>query len=393
MYTWTSSRTAAGLALACALVGCGGSGNSTGSGGNGGNGGSAQTGSSSMATGGGGSTGTGNTYCVVGMKGCACEGGLCASGLVCKNDTCCDKVTGDCSQPPNPTGSGGSGGAGAGTGGGSVCMPGVVGPVITDCGYPYSSSNPLTNVAFSETEVLRAIDPSGGAPLASVRLFYNDEHALTLGVRHVDVVTAGGTMGKDYPVSPLTMDPDQAYFPLTGTNLVSGDHSGLDQSGRPMWPVLYVTDITNDPNSRAGDWQEGGTPYNPTVVWGSWKAALRTVDKTMTPPVISITPDADPAKNDWNLGGGDPVPPELTTNQGYGAEVRWDLVLVAGRSYRIQVLVHDGDQNKGGGDSGEACVDFCAGAACPEGANTCMGDGDCSGRVCVNGCCVVAPPR
>jgi hypothetical protein len=203
------------------------------------------------------------------------------------------------------------------------------------------------------------IEPSGGFPYARIRLFYNDEHALTLGVRSVAVKTTMGTTTTAYPVAALNADPGSANYPATGTNALTGDQSGLDQSGRPMWPVLYVTDISSDPNSTAGDWQQGGTPWNPTAIFGTWKAAVRTIDKTVTPNVVSVTPDADPAKNNWNLGGGDPVPAGLS-NEGYGAEVRWDVVLQPGHSYRIQVMVHDGDQNKSGGDSGEACVDFCA---------------------------------
>ena len=45
----------------------------------------------------------------------------------------------------------------------------------------------------------------------------------------------------------------------------------------------------------------------------------------------------------WNLGGGDPVPPGLA-NQGYGAELVWnvdDLGLIEGHVYRVQVMVHD----------------------------------------------------
>jgi hypothetical protein len=245
--------------------------------------------------------------------------------------------------------------------------------VITSCGYPYTSNNSLTSVAFNENEVLRAIAPSGGSPFARIRLFYNDEHALTLGVRSVAVKTATGTTTTAYPVAQLLANPGSASFPATGANAVAGAQSGLDQVLRPMWPALFVTDITSDPNSTAGDWQQGGTPWNPTAVFGTWKAAVRTVDTTLTPNVVTITPDADPAKNNWNLGGGDPVPAGLT-NEGYGAEVWWDLVLNPGHSYRIQVIVHDGDQNKSGGDSGEACVNFCAVAACP-GGEGCNGGG------------------
>ena len=46
---------------------------------------------------------------------------------------------------------------------------------------------------------------------------------------------------------------------------------------------------------RAGDWQQGGAPISPNAIFGSWKAAVRTVDNTKTPGVVTITPDADPA--------------------------------------------------------------------------------------------------
>src|SRR5262249_42565857 len=106
-----------------------------------------------------------------------------------------------------PGGMGKGMGVGVGTGGGlgtGTWGPGVSQIALTDCGYPYASSNPLTSVIFNENEVLRAIVPAGALPLASVRLFYNDEHALTLGVRSVAVSTASGTTTTDYPVSTLT---------------------------------------------------------------------------------------------------------------------------------------------------------------------------------------------
>ena len=196
--------------------------------------------------------------------------------------------------------------------------------------------------------------------------------------------------------------------------MLTGDQSGLDASLRPMWPALFVTDISADPANRAGDWQMGGRPAAPNAIFGSWKAAVRTVDNTKSPATVTITPDADPAKNNWNLAGGDPVPAGLD-NEGFGAEARWNVSLVPGHSYRLQVLVHDGDQNKGGGDSGEACVLFCAGGSCrirrvrrapdtggsggeqpqcPGGLTACGPGGvdpaACpSGTVCANGCCLI----
>jgi hypothetical protein len=316
------------------------------------------------------------------------------------------------------TGTGGTGGNPYSNPDGGVitCMPGVAGTGITACGYPYSSGTPLTGTVFNEVEVLRAIQPAGAIPMAIVRLFYNDEHALTLGVRNVTVKDTSGTTSTDYPVSPLTTNPGSVTSAQFGTNELAGDQSGLDTSLRPMWPVLFLTDITASPSDTSGDWQKGGVPHTPTAVFGTWKAAVRSVDKTVSPNKITITPDADPTKNNWNLGtGADPVPSGLA-NEGYGAEVRWDVPLASGHSYRIQVMVHDGDQNKGGGDSGEACVIYCAGGGgdeggggqggagggppppmCPTGSSACGPGGidpsACpTGTACANGCCLTIIP-
>jgi hypothetical protein len=230
---------------------------------------------------------------------------------------------------------------------------------------------------------LYAIVPTGGS-LAKVQVFYGDEHALTLGVRSVIVKTASGNTTTDYPISALASNPGSVTNPQTGSNVLFGDQAGLDPSLRPMWPSLFITDITNDPNSRAGDWQYGGRPFNPSAVYGTWKAAVRTYDKTAATPYSTTTTDADPAKNDWNLGtGADPVPSSLAKNEGYGAEIVWNLSLIPGHSYRVQAIVHDGDQNKAGGDTGEACVNYCAGGDTniPDGG-TDAGTGICSGSSC-----------
>jgi hypothetical protein len=305
--------------------------------------------------------------------------------------------------PPDATGGGpghggpkGAGGAGGPSGSagstGVACPPGVVGPVVADCGYPYTSSNPLTSVVFNESEVLRAIRPSLDATGGVVSLLYNDEHGMTLGVRQVVVKSASGTTTTDYPVSPLKASPDSILSPLTGTNILTGDQSGLDPSLRPLWPVLYVTDTTNNPSNRAGDWQMGGRPINPNAVYGTWKSAVRTVDNTVSPAAVSVTPDVDPAKNDWNFILNDPVPSGIK-NEGWSAQVRWGVIFQPGHTYRLQVIVHDGDQNKVGGDCGEACIVFCtgsttgcvAGRTCGEGAS-CL-----PGESCVNGCCTTPP--
>ncbi len=302
----------------------------------------------------------------------------------------------------------GAGGKGAGGSGGAVtCTPGVQSLAIIDCGYPAAGGSPLSSVEFNESEVLRAIQATGGWPTATIRVFYNDEHALTLGVRQVIVNAANGTTKTDYPISALATNPGSATDPKTGTNDLAGPQSGLDVSKRPMWPALFVTDITSNPDARSGDWQQGGRPHGPNAVFGTWKGAVRTVDATVMPNLITITPDPDPMKNNWMLAGGDPVPAGLTVNEGFGTEVVWNVPLIPRRSYRLQAMVHDGDQNKAGGDSGEACVIYCAGGTapadtpdagtvpppnCPMGTTTCgssAGALTCSGNsVCANGCCL-----
>jgi len=282
-----------------------------------------------------------------------------------------------------PAGSAGAGGNNGSTGGATAvggtsgvftCTAGVQQLVVTDCGYPYASSNPLTSTVFNEDGVLRAIQPSGTWPNGVVSLFYNDEHAMTLGVREVVVKDASGaTTTTDYPVSALPSNPGSVTNPTIGANALTGDQSGLDASLRPMWPSLFVTDITTNPSSKAGDWQQGGRPITPNAVLGTWKSAVRTVDNTVSPPAVSIAPDADPAKNNWNLGTGANTPPAGLSNEGFGAEARWSVALIPGHSYRLQAIVHDGDQNKVGGDSGEACVLFCAGGSC--GSEGCGGPG------------------
>ena len=362
-----------GLAAAVLAVGCGGQGSS--------------------ASGAGGTTGMGMTGTGGGPGGGPKGSGTGGMGM-------------------GMMGTGTTGAAGAGT----TCS-GAQQTIIVDCGYPYSSSNVLTSVTFNESDVLRAIQPSGSASSGVVRLFYNDEHAMTLGVRSVVVKTASGSTSTDYPVSPLLANPGSVTSPQTGTNMLIGAENGLDPSLRPMWPSLFITDVSTARTSRLGDWQQGGTPRVPNAVYGTWKAAVRTVDQSVSPNTVSITPDADPAKNGWTLGGPDTAPQGLSS-EGYGAEVVWNVPFTAGHSYRVQVLVHDGDQNKAGGDAGEACVLFCAGGAsdceatntcgsgtggsgggpmCPSGTSACTGGGPdgftCpSGLACVSGCCLPTIP-
>jgi hypothetical protein len=215
--------------------------------------------------------------------------------------------------------------------------------------------------------VLRAfravVDTACQGQPGTLEMFYNDEHAMTLGVRQTQVKTcAGTTITGLFPVSTCTPIPDHVTNPDVGATEAQG---GIDPAGRPMFPALFITDLSVQPglsNELAGDWQFGGTGIKPDDIFGTWKAAVSTLDKTVTPNVLTTTPDADPATNNWNLGpGSDPIPTPTPTNQGYGTECRWNLAslgLIPGHRYRFYFMVHDGDQNNTGGDVGQACVYF-----------------------------------
>lgn len=209
---------------------------------------------------------------------------------------------------------------------------------LDSCGYPYSSSNAKTSIFFNESEVLRDYSPKvTGVFTGSDKIiaWYNDEHALTLGVTT-----------SSFPVSSLPGVPGSVQNPQVG------DPSAVDPSGRPIWPALFITDVTSNLTNKSGDWQNGGTAHKPTAVYGTWKAATITTSGTL--------PGTDPAINNWTLGSGSDTVPASLTNQGYGTEIVWDVAsltpsLIVGHSYRFQFMVHDGDQNKTGGDVGEAC--------------------------------------
>jgi hypothetical protein len=219
--------------------------------------------------------------------------------------------------------------------------------------YPFASSNPLTSVAFNESSALTAAALSTNNNTFDV--WYTDEHALTLGVNQVTVIAADGTSTTTtYAVSAMNGDPGAA------TNPAVGAPNGVDPAGRPLAPSLYITDITNDPTSRSGDWQYGGTALAPSAVFGAWKSATETINNTLN-GAVTISEAIDPARNGTSLGPGADTPPPGLPNDGYTAEVRWSLtdlqnagILLPGHNYRFYVMVHDGDQNKSGGDVGQA---------------------------------------
>lgn len=309
------------------------------------------------------------TTCIVGTQGCLCDTtGGCAPGLTCTTQNppepslCCSGT--NCTSPGGTIGKSCMAVSGA-----PSCTPGITVPTATtttdSCGYAASS--------FVESTTICAINAiGGGSKPAIVQVFYNDEHALTLGCQT-----------SSHLVTTLATDPDAVKYPQTG------DPACTDTVGRPLRPVLFVTDISDDPTCNAGDQQNGGPAYDPIAIFGTWKSASEEDGGIGTPAMM------DPMQNMWNLTASADAPPAgamTTCKEGFTAELRFEVGLISGHSYRLQVQAHDGDQNKGG-DSGEACAIFCAGSGslCDPGVQQCgIGDaGSCpSGKVCLQGCCL-----
>jgi hypothetical protein len=199
-------------------------------------------------------------------------------------------------------------------------------PPTFDCGDD-------ANIKSPEPYILWAIKPDPGTPVTSegsVKAFYQDEHALTMG--------SGATPSKG------------SQDHVTNPNV--GDESARDLSGFPYFPALFVSDVTSDPNNRDGDAQNGGTPHKPDEVFGAWKA----LNGPNPQPAnnLNLGPDADPYPTQSNVTFKNAARRNETS---YGAEVVWkasNLGLTAGHTYRAQFILHDGDG--GGGDTSEGCT-------------------------------------
>ena len=230
---------------------------------------------------------------------------------------------------------------------------------VCTLGYPSGPAGSRTATVFNESGVLRTFSPGAGQCAVSIndaiRLWYSDEHALSLGV------TQSGCAGT---VSPFPGSPGCLTAPQVGCRPTAGNLlAGTDPFGRPIFPALFITDVTADPSANSGDWQQdpgnNAKAQAPSRVCGTWKTASR------NPTTGVITVGADPAKNVW--AGIPDAPPggfASISSEGYGAEVIWNVAdlqvdgqpIQAGHTYRAQFMVHDGDQNKGGGDVGQACA-------------------------------------
>ncbi|MFN2603584.1 MAG: hypothetical protein ABR582_12615 [Gemmatimonadaceae bacterium] len=243
----------------------------------------------------------------------------------------------------------------------------------------YGVSNARTTAPFNESEVLTGFGLTTGV----LHGWYTDEHAMTLGVDSIyvnnkntpDLFYGVSNRPADYAIalmagnatSSTTAGVVGSPFVKEGRIGTTSDPVGLanavDAAGRPLRPGLYLTDLTvNGVNSKAGDWQMGNdNPVQPTALYGTWKAAIITIDNTKNPTTTKLVPRADPSKNHKVVGPGGTNPPAAAIDNGYSTDVQWtvaSLGLTSGHAYRAQFIVHDGDQNNSGGDVGQACVNI-----------------------------------
>lgn len=205
---------------------------------------------------------------------------------------------------------------------------------------PAANCKSVPIAGTSENDILWATIPGSGETVGSggsIKAFYTDEWPITLG---------SGS------ISPLNGNPGHIVNPNVGNT------NARDVNNLPYFPSIFITDITSDPNSTSGDAQNGGKGYPPSEIYGVWKALNVNAGHD-----CRINPNQNFC-NKLNLGGPDAFPSQsnllkvsVPREPQTSAEIIWnvdDLGLTQGHSYRVQIVVHDGDQNNG--DVGQACT-------------------------------------
>jgi hypothetical protein len=206
-------------------------------------------------------------------------------------------------------------------------------------------------VEFDEPEIL--IDyapkpPQTAGSNGSITLWGGDENAIVLGLENIN--------GTPFPISKSTTTASVSN-PQIGVPYSQG---GTDTDGRPMFPSLFLTDITNDPNSTIGDWQNGGTPIPPHFISGTWSTSIKNGSNISQ---SSLQDTKNVINKTWNLaaGGTAPVPGSTYDDESYyGLEMRWNIQqllnsgkIQTGHAYRAQFMIRDGD---GESDVAQGCV-------------------------------------
>lgn len=201
-------------------------------------------------------------------------------------------------------------------------------PVGNDCNTNQLQSIRESNIAWALSP---GPDESVGAG-GKIKLWYTDEHPLTLGKGDVS----------PYDPSSHIVNPNV------------GDESARDVNNFPFFPALFITDVTSNPSDTSGDAENGGTPHKPDEIWGTWKPAGAYT--TASPNNHVLPSGADPFPTEPNLKFKDGSIISVPTGQAHGSEIIWlvdNLGLTSGHTYRVQFIIHDGDFE---GDIGEGCT-------------------------------------
>lgn len=181
----------------------------------------------------------------------------------------------------------------------------------------------------------------------ALKIFYTNKHALLLG---------SGTS-----VSPMNNHPADH---VSSPNI--GDTNIKDSNNFPIFPAIFLTDITTLPNDTSGDAKSGGEANAPDDIYGTWKKAGAN----------------NPVENNLNLGpGADTWPPANGPGSGahdynFTSEIIWKLTKIKaknpvtglneplwpGHRYRGQIILHDGGNPS---DIGITCINFIAPSSLP----------------------------
>ncbi len=201
-------------------------------------------------------------------------------------------------------------------------------PVLIDCRRDITGS--------SEPQMIWGF--TFDAASSSLRAFYTNKNALVLGS---GAVTQMGS----HPASQVA-------------NPSIGNAGAKDSDNLPLYPAIFITDITNLPQNISGDSQGGGQANKPGALYGTWKA----------------NGTADPEANGQERGPGASTWPPANGPQGihgedFTTEIVWTTAsiqardpstgqfvsLQPGHKYRIQIVLHDGASPS---DVGQACMQF-----------------------------------
>lgn len=183
-----------------------------------------------------------------------------------------------------------------------------------------------SKVISPEPGIIWAVSPDPGGtvgPGQMIKVWYNDEYALTLGKETADAPVTRSPTGKDHAVNPKV-----------------GALNARDPAGYPYFPALFISDVTDDPNNRSGDAKNGGKAYLLDEIYGAWQY-LGCQSFCSQTNWLYLPSEADPMPKTSNTGAD-----KYYRESNYAAEIIWhvdSLGLKSGRTYRAQFVVHDGD--------------------------------------------------